>query len=60
MKKYIVEVKNPILGDSKRIMTKDELEGFNVVAEMLSDEVDRYGGKHTSGMWTVSEEKTND
>ena len=53
-KKYVVGVRNRIIGDSLSVMTKSEIRGFNLVALRLSNAVDADGNPHTSGMWTVS------
>lgn len=55
MKKYIVEVNNEILGNSKHLMTKDQIKNFNLCAYHLAKLVDVAGGIHTSGMWSVRE-----
>lgn len=56
MKKYIVEVNSEILGNSKHIMTEDQIKKFNLCAYKLCQSVKVAGGIHTSGMWTVREE----
>ena len=50
---YVVEVNNEIVGNSTRKMTKEEIKGFNFCALQLSDDVDKDGQPHSSGMWTV-------
>lgn len=55
MKKYIVEVNNEILGNSKHLMTKEQIKNFNLCAYRLAQLVDVAGGIHTSGMWSVRE-----
>lgn len=55
MKKYIVEVNNDILGNSRHIMTKEQIKKFNLCAYDLCKKVQSTGGIHTSGMWTVKE-----
>jgi len=54
---YVVEVKNEILGNSTKTMTKEQIKRFNLCALQLSDKVDADGKSHTNGMWTV---KPND
>lgn len=55
MKKYVVEITNEILGNSKHIMTKEQIKKFNICAYKLCQYVDVAGGIHTAGMWTVRE-----
>ena len=57
---YVVEAKNDLLGDSSRIMTKDQIRKFNLCALSLSDAVDKDGKEHTSGMWTVKPNDLNE
>ena len=54
MKKFIVKVENEILGNSEKIMTLDQIKGFNLVAYGLAVDVASDGKSRTSGMWTVS------
>lgn len=51
--KYLVTVTNEILGNSQRVMTKDQLRNFNQVTYRLSKIADVEGGEQTSGMWSV-------
>lgn len=55
MKKYKVIITNRILGNYEMILTKKQLDGFNLVASRLAERVDRHGGEHSEGMWTVLE-----
>lgn len=55
--KYLVEVNNEILGNSKHIMTEEQIKDFNICAYNLCQSVKVAGGIHTSGMWTVREVK---
>lgn len=55
MKKYVVEVNSEILGNSKHILTEDQIKKFNICAYRLCKLVNVAGGTHTSGMWSVRE-----
>ncbi len=53
MSKYRVIVTNDILGNSERIMSRDELQTYNLVVRSLANKVDKDGKSHSDGMWTV-------
>ncbi|RLC74280.1 MAG: hypothetical protein DRI61_16965 [Chloroflexi bacterium] len=48
-----VTVANEILGNSEHIMTIDKIKKFNKCAYICAKKVQKYGGKHSMGMWTV-------
>ena len=50
---FEVIVTNAILGSSRRIMSMEQLEQFNVCALACAKAVARDGKPHTMGMWTV-------
>lgn len=60
MKKYIVEVNNEILGNSKHIMELEQVRKFNLCAYALCKKVLATGGTHSTGMWTVREALPSD
>ena len=57
---FEVTVKNEILGDSKRIMSMDQLMTYNVCALACAKAAAQDGKAHSMGMWTVSPVKNTD
>jgi hypothetical protein len=57
MQKFIVIVKNEILGNSRHEMTLDQIKEFNICAYRLAIKSAENGGQeYTDGMWTVKRE----
>jgi hypothetical protein len=52
-KKFLVKVRNEILGNSDHILTKNEIKKLNLVAYDLSKSAELTGKTHVSGMWSV-------
>lgn len=50
---FEVIVTNEILGNSRRIMSMEQLMTYNVCALACAKEAARDGKSHTMGMWTV-------
>ena len=53
MKRYVVLVKNEILGNSTHLMTMEEIKNFNLCAYQLARKAENDNMDHTDGMWTV-------
>ena len=53
MKRYVVVVKNEILGNSTHLMTMEEIKNFNLCAYKLAKMAEKDETEHTEGMWTV-------
>lgn len=55
-KKYLVIVRNELLGTSRRVMTLDQIWEFNLCAYRLAVKSSKNGGQeYCDGMWTVRE-----
>lgn len=57
---FEVCVKNEILGNSRRIMSMEQLMKYNVCALACAKEALKDGKSHTWGMWTVSPVKNTE
>lgn len=57
---FEVTVTNEILGNSKRIMSMEQLMTYNVCALACAKEAAKDGKSHTWGMWTVSPVKNTE
>ena len=53
MKEFEVIIRNEILGDSKKIMSLEQIKNFNTCAYILATRAEIDGQEHTMGMWTV-------
>lgn len=50
---FEVIVTNDIVGNSTRIMSYEQIIGFNNVVKVLADKCKKDGCEHSYGMWTV-------
>ncbi len=50
---FEVIVTNEILGNSRQIMSMEQLEHYNICALACARKARRDGKEHTIGMWTV-------
>lgn len=55
---YEVEIKSEILGNSKKVMSMEEIKNFNHCAALCAKASKMDGKAHTMGIWTVRKIKS--